>query len=82
MHELSHQFGTVDHYCKDDGDPCSNKYCDICVLGNPEVRHCIMSGHDVDINVELADENALYCESCFETINNHLSSHHKQQEDS
>ncbi len=76
MHELSHQLGAPDHYCyNDDGESgnCDNDYCDQCFGNMEKPRNCIMSYR---YNIE-EKEDALYCDSCIDTINNHLSGHHQ-----
>ena len=80
MHELSHQLGTPDHYCCDDGTEesegkCSNKNCDICVFEETAIRPCLMSDWNIDVNED--PPSAWYCSSCFEIIEDHLSNHHQ-----
>ena len=74
MHELSHQFGTVDHYCKNpNGGDCSNIHCDTCYGGREEERVCLMSSDPYIIN---SNDSVLYCSDCLEDIRNHFNVPH------
>ena len=71
MHELTHQFKADDHYCNKDGDPCSNKTCDIC--GEMEllsVRKCIM-GERGDLSI--LDDSNVHCSECMSKIISYFS---------
>ena len=75
MHELSHQIGAKDHYCKkgiNDEGPCSNMNCDTCHNGYLKTRKCIMADGD-DL---LFTDNDLYCSECITNILTHLNEHH------
>ena len=75
MHELSHQIGAKDHYCKKgitDVGPCSNMNCDKCHNGYQETRKCIMADGDE----LLFTDNDLYCSECITNILTHLNEHH------
>ena len=77
LHEMSHQLGTHDHYCRveneDDGEnavpPCSNPHCDLCAYNLPEIRDCIMGAHE---HVEGEPYENLLCDSCMVLIENYL----------
>ena len=76
MHELSHQLGAPDHYCRKDyqsDGKCTNAYCDVCVYGMTTPRSCMMSYR---YNIETTDESELYCFSCRDKINEHLALNH------
>jgi len=76
MHELSHQLGAPDHYCREDygiDRKCSNPYCDKCQNGLSTPRACIMSER-CDLST-LTDEE-MYCDDCMSMIQAHLNSHH------
>ncbi len=68
MHETSHQFGLTDHYCKEDGVPCSNKYCTNCYLGFSS-KGCIM---DLPFDTEAYPKNSLVCNKCSKEIRAYL----------
>lgn len=76
MHELSHQLGTIDHYCfgRQNGKKCSNPHCDKCVYGKRDARPCIMSDYDEWKN---KTKSEIYCIECQNVIANHINSHHK-----
>lgn len=72
MHETGHQFGLTDHYCKENGSPCSNIYCYSCTRGYAAPR-CIMT---LPFDTENYDNDDLFCSECINEIKNHLSDHH------
>lgn len=77
MHELSHQLGAPDHYCggiKEGQSVCSNTNCDVCYMGMPQPRTCIMSYR---YDIEARNVSTLYCSSCQAVINDHLMNHHQ-----
>ncbi|MBR3961247.1 MAG: RICIN domain-containing protein [Clostridia bacterium] len=77
MHEISHQLGAYDHYCRKDNvqqnAPCSNPNCDLCRVGLTQKRACLMSCVG---DVENGDESSLYCSDCISIINAHIADHH------
>lgn len=72
MHETGHQFELTDHYCKEDGSPCSNNYCYSCRRGYDAPR-CIMN---LPFNTENYDNDKLFCSECTTGIITHLNDHH------
>lgn len=78
LHELSHQFGTVDHYCLDiNSKGCSNLNCDRCYKNNGQIRQCIMSSPDEMIDITAFSDEELYCSECYTIIRNYLNSNVK-----
>ena len=80
LHELSHQLGANDHYCKEDGTPCSNKFCYEC-NERGKAPKCLMSGFNSFTDyIILNPRPSIYCAECAGTgaysIPNHLSNHH------
>lgn len=83
FHELCHQLGAPDHYCKfESGDDeestatkCSNESCDLCWKGLPAVRNCAM-GNSYYLDVHTAD--SILCSDCKDGINSHLDDHHEE----
>ena len=75
LHELSHQLGAPDHYCRgaSASEGCSNSYCDTCYFGYNSPRACVMS-REYDLSL-LSDEE-LYCMDCEAVIESHLADHH------
>jgi len=77
LHETSHQIGANDHYCRNNGSPCSNSHCFPCKgLERPV---CIMSRRFMNIEAEVEAGNTLFCTVCAGnggTITTHLASHH------
>ena len=73
IHELSHQLGAPDHYCRKNGKPCSNENCDICYKDYIYTRKCVM-GDNSDFSI--TDPDSIYCSECISTILAHLNEHH------
>ena len=73
IHELSHQLGAPDHYCRKNGKPCSNENCDICYKDYIYTRKCVMGDTD-DFSVDNPEK--IYCSECISTILAHLNEHH------
>ena len=72
LHELSHQFGAVDHYCygRVDGGKCQNENCDMCNDDIGVVRMCVMGK---EINIADYDDESLYCSECLAAIKAYLN---------
>ena len=79
MHELSHELGAPDHYCRDmDSNNCGNSHCYRCVYGLQDEPDCIMSSFRNDLIPRPYED--IYCEDCISIIINHLNLHHQKGE--
>lgn len=85
LHEISHQLGTVDHYCYDDSYfGCSSDNCWKCDLKLESEPICLMSSNPIlDLKVRLENDNlvGIYCHYCMNNasskgIPQHLNDHH------
>lgn len=79
MHELSHQLGATDHYCygkPDENSSCTNEHCYVC-NGQPDEKNCLMGSDASTYDIETKNIAEIYCESCLNAINSHLTSHHQ-----
>ena len=83
-HELSHQLGAHDHYCRSgysnkdelndsEAGKCNNSYCDVCYSDRYKPRSCIMSYR---YDLRTVDLETLYCGECLSLIRSHLDGHH------
>ena len=74
LHELSHQLGAYDHYCKNGNSGCEDPYCCECRPEMAASESCVMFDGE---HVETATDQALFCSVCISIINGHLYSHHQ-----
>jgi len=73
LHEISHFFGTVDHYCTPHRDVCTNLNCDYHHKKPGQLRNCIVSN-----KLDLFSFNGgidMFCEDCQRTIENFIEAH-------
>lgn len=75
FHELSHQLGAPDHYCRGiPGSGCINRNCDACYIHPDERAQCCMN--EFLLVLDKVPDQPLYCTDCINTITAHVNDHH------